>query len=204
MITDASSLRDWLNSKYDSNIEMRFLDLYSKYMSYPSVKRDVNKLEIVLRYNNVTNRQIDKILREYITNIVSPTIKSLVTGNISNSITKDIILGHFNGYEIEFNMNYEYKFVDIPSWYIRDKENNKIVIGYNHYDISKASKYIVDEDLHSTYEHNNIRVLNVVCNVSFIIDNIGKCYEIMKYGLNSNRVCYVNDLIRTVEYLLEN
>lgn len=204
MITDVNSLRGWLSAKYDSNIEMRFLDLYNMYMCYPSVKRDANKLEVILRYNNVTNRQIEKILREYIPSIVSPTIKNLILGNIIASIID--IISSFNSerYEVEFNKNYEYKFTDIPNWYIRDKQTEKIIIGYNHYDIRKGSKYIMDNELHEKYSRDNIIVINVVFSVSYIIDNIAKCYDIMKYGINTNRICYISDLVRTVNCLLEN
>jgi hypothetical protein len=103
---------------YDPEAESRVNDVYHDCIDYPSVKKNIEKLLIVLRNNNVTKRQAEKIKTDYIESLVSP------------SILKTIKKKNFNELIREFMFPNE----------------DVIVIGV--LDIIKESKVITDEDFH--------------------------------------------------------
>ena len=213
MITGLQSLQEWIIENYNPEIEKSLSDeeLIEEYVKYPSVKKNTKILTEVLRQNNVTYRQIEKIKKDYVKQLVPPGTKSVVKGSRFNNIIKDILLRIFTDerYEVAFEKNCDYMFSEIPDWYIKDKETNKIVIGYNQLDlwsggsqINRASKYIMDDNFHLKYEADNVKVLSVVCNNLSLISETNKPFKIMKYGINTGRVCYVKNLTRAIRLLL--
>ena len=213
MITDLKSLQEWVQDNYDPDIEKSLSDeeLINEYVKYPSVQKNTKILTEVLSQNNVTKRQIEKIKKDYVNQLVPAGTKGVVRGNKFNNIVKETLLRSFNEdrYEIAFEKNCEYMFSEIPDWYIKDKTTNNIVIGYNQLDlwsggaqINRASKYIMDDNFHLKYEADNVKVLSVVCNKLSIVNENSKSFKIMKHGINTGRVCYIKSLIRTIELML--
>lgn len=213
MITDLKSLQQWVQENYDSDIEKSLSDeeLIEEYVKYPSVQKNTKILTDVLRQNNVTSRQIENIKKDYVKQLVPAGTKGVVRGNKFNNIVKEVIIRSFteDRYEVAFEKNCEFLFSEIPDWYIKDKVTNKIVIGFNQLDlwsggaqINRASKYIMDDNFHLKYSGDNVKVLSVVCNKLTAINETSKSYKIMKYGVNSGRVCYVKQLVSSIRILL--
>ncbi len=103
---------------YDPEIEARVNDVFNECIKYPSVKKNIEKLITVLRNNNVTNRQVEKIKKEYIESLVSPSILKTVKKKIFENIISEVM---------------------VP---------NENVIVFGVLDIVKESKLIIDEDFH--------------------------------------------------------
>ena len=103
---------------YDPEIESKVNDIYHDCILYPSVKKNIDKLIYVLRTNNVTSRQTEKIKKDYIEKLVSPSILKAVKTKKLDNIIKEVM---------------------VPN-------EDVIVIGI--LDILKDSKVILDEDFH--------------------------------------------------------
>ncbi len=213
MITDLKSLQDWVQDNHDPDIESSLTDeaLIDEYVKYPSVQKNIKILEDTLKMNNVTNRQIDKIKKDYAKQLVPAGTKGVVRGNKFNNIVKEIILRSFeeDRYEVAFEKNCEFLFSEIPDWYIKDKVTNRIIVGFNQLDLwsggaqlNRASKYIMDDNFHLKYQGENIKVLSVVCNKLSVVSENSKSFKIMKYGINMDRVCYIKSLVRTIDLML--
>ena len=103
---------------YDPEVESRVNDVYHDCIDYPSVKKNIEKLLIVLRKNNVTNRQAEKIKTDYIESLVSPSILKTIKKKKFNDLISEVMFSN----------------------------EDVIVIGV--LDIIKESKLITDEDFH--------------------------------------------------------
>jgi hypothetical protein len=103
---------------YDPEVESRVNDIYNDCILYPSVKKNIENLIRVLRNNNVTNRQAEKIKTDYIESLVSPSILKTVKNKRLENIIKEVI---------------------VP---------NEDVIVFCVLDIIKDSKFILDEEFH--------------------------------------------------------
>ena len=103
---------------YDPEVESKVNDIYQDCIDYPSVKKNIEKLLIVLRKNNVTNRQAEKIKTDYIESLVSPSILKTIKKKNFNELIREVMFSN----------------------------EDVIVIGV--LDIIKESKVITDEDFH--------------------------------------------------------
>jgi hypothetical protein len=213
MITDLKSLQEWIEDNHDPEIERRLSDktLLDKCVEHNGFKKKAKKLEAILKKNNNTNRQIENIIKDYIDELVPAGTKGVVRGNKFNNIVKETLLRSFeeDRYELAFEKNCEFPFSEIPDWYIKDKVTKQIIVGYNQIDLwrggaqlNRASKYIMDDNFHLKYEDENVKVLSVVCNKLTVKSETNKPFKIMKYGVNMGRVCYIKNLVRTIDLML--
>ena len=103
---------------YDPEIESRVNDVYHECIEYPSVKKNIEKLIVVLRKNNVTKRQAEKITTDYIESLVSPSILKSIKKKKFSDLISEVML------------------------------HNEDIIIFGVLDIVKESKLITDEDFH--------------------------------------------------------
>lgn len=142
-----------------------------------------------------------KIIEEYILQLIPPGTKGVIRGNKFNQIVNQYITKLYldtTRFEICFEKKCEGHFTsEIPDWYILEKSNNKIIIGMNQLDLwggghqlIRGSKYIHD----NKHNNDNSKLLCVVCNeIQFKSEN-NKAYLLFENGFKNNTLCYLNNL----------
>jgi hypothetical protein len=184
---------------YETLAELTDTKLMSQYKECNSVKNEIKKLaEILIKY---TDEEItEKIIFEYLVQLIPPGTKGVIRGNKFNNIVKQFITKLALDTE-RFDICFEKKCnthltSEKPDWYILEKSTNKILIGMNQLDLwgggqqlNRGYKYIENN------KHNNInsKLLCVVCNeIQFKSKN--KAYKLFKIGFENNTLCYLNNL----------
>lgn len=102
-----------------------------------------------------------------------------------------------NRFEIHFEKKCNNYHLEIPDWYILEKETNKIIIGMNQLDLwsggqqlNRATKYILD----NKYDNKTSKLLCVICNEIQIKTKKNKIYKLFEIGFENNTLCYLNNL----------
>ena len=174
---------------YKTLEELTDTNLLEEYKECISVKNEIKKLdEILIKYIDDETKQ--KIIQEYLINLIPAGTKGVIRGNKFNNIVKRFIT-NLNLNEERFEICFEKKCKfhltsEIPDWYILEKSTNKIIIGMNQLDlwsgghqINRASKYI-ENNKHS-------KLLCVVCNEIQFKNNKNKVFK-------NDTLCYLNNL----------
>ena len=117
---------------YDSILKLTDAELLCDYEKSNSVKNKIKKLENILdKYLNSKIKQ--KIIQEYLLDLIPAGTKGVIRGNKFNDIIKNHIINlklDKDRFEICFEKNCKiYKTSEIPDWYIFEKSTNKIIIG---------------------------------------------------------------------------
>ena len=174
--------------------------LIDQYKECNSVKNKIHNL------SNILDKYIDKdkkekIIDEYLLELIPPGTKGVIRGNTFNNIVKKYILNlklNKENYEVYFEKKCQkYHTEEIPDWYILEKKSNKIIIGMNQLDlwgggqqINRGSKYLIDNK-HNT---NNSKLVCVVCNKVLFKSKKNKTYKLFEVGFKNNTLCYLNNL----------
>lgn len=183
----------------NDNIEVyndKIIDNINKKEQY-----SINDLEKDLKNLNIKNDFINKCLNDIITPfIIKPGLKGVIKGNKFNNIVKNYILKlnlNKNIYEIKFETKCEINTTEIPDFYIKNKNNNKIIIGMNQLDLwnggqqlNRAGSYI----LNNKYNNTTIKLLCIICNKIKLNKENTKLHKIFSKGLIDKTICYLNDL----------
>jgi hypothetical protein len=174
--------------------------LLCEYKECNSVKNEIKKLgEVLEKYTDEETKQ--KIIQEYILQLIPAGTKGVIRGNKFNYIVKNIITNMLldtERYEICFEKKCESHFTtEIPDWYILEKTTNKIIIGMNQLDLwgggqqlNRGSKYIEN----NKHNNENSKLLCVVCNEIQFKSNKNKAYKLFEIGFQNKTLCYVNNL----------
>jgi len=174
--------------------------LLSDYKECNSVKNEIKKLEDVLgKYIDEETRQ--KIIQEYLLQLIPAGTKGVIRGNKFNNIVKNVIMSiglDTDRFEVCFEKKCNAHFTtEIPDWYVLEKTSNKIIIGMNQLDLwgggqqlNRGTKYIENN------KHNNeySKLLCVVCNEIQFKSKKNKAYQLFETGFKNNTLCYVNNL----------
>lgn len=185
---------------YKTLEELSDAKLLPEYKNCNSVTNAIKNLENVLE-KYVVQEKKQKILEEYLTQLIPAGTKGVIRGNKFNSIIKDYITNlklDTDLYEIYFEKKCEeYLTTEIPDWYIQEKSTHKIIIGMNQLDIwgggqqlNRGSKYI-ENNKHNT---ENSKLLCVVCNEIQFKSKKNKAYKLFETGFHNNTLCYLNNL----------
>ena len=158
--------------------------LHDEYIKFDSVKRNIFKLSKTLKSNNVTTRQVDKIIRDYIPDLVSPVLKTAVRKKVFDELVKTCLLSHFKEPEFIITFN-DKREPEGPDWILKRDEDK--LYGYNHLIIKVDSKL-----LKCLNEDNTINVLSYPLNI--------KKYE---YLTDCNKMCYLDKLRNKIYELFE-
>lgn len=193
MITDLFSLRRWISMHYE-DVLLNSPFILQAYKGIDSVKNNMSNLSKVLRSHNVTLRQTDKIIDSYIEYLVPPVVKSSIKKQLFTKIVCDELLDKLDPtlYEVVF----PYESYD---FYVKNKRTNRELKGLCHYNLfddklSKATRLIMNDD-------NDI--LNVIYKKVIVKSEESKVFPIMKYGVNTDRLCYLKELIDVVKRRVE-
>jgi len=185
---------------YKTFYELTEERLFLKYKNSSSVKKKIFKLNYVLS-NYVKEEDKEKIIKDYLSELIPPGTKSVTRGNRFNEIVEDFI----NNIELE-NKRFEVCFekickghftTEIPDWYILDKKTDKIIIGMNQVDLwggghqlNRGVKYILNNE----NNNKNTKLVCVVCNKIYIKSVKNKVFKLFKIGFENNTLCYLNNL----------
>jgi thymidylate synthase len=185
---------------YDTLHELSDEKLLCDYKNCHSVQNEIKKLaDILEKYTDEETKQ--KIIDEYIPQLIPAGTKGVIRGNKFNKIVKEHII-MLNLDKDRFEICFEKKCpihntTEIPDWYILDKRNNLVIIGMNQLDLwsgghqtNRGSKYI-DNNENNT---NNSKLLCVVCyDIQFKSDK-NKAYKLFVKGFENNTLCYLNNI----------
>jgi hypothetical protein len=174
--------------------------LLCDYKDCKSVKNEIKKLSEVLgKYIDEETKQ--KIIQEYLLQLIPAGTKGVIRGNNFNNIVKQFITKlelDADRFDIYFEKKCEEHFTtEIPDWYILEKLTNKIIIGMNQLDLwgggqqlNRGFKYIENNN------HNNVnsKLLCVVCNEIQFKSKKNKAYKLFETGFKNNTLCYLNNL----------
>jgi len=175
--------------------------LMDEYRNCASVRNEINKLGNVLEKYIERNETKDKIIEEYLSDLIPAGTKGVIRGNKFNAIVKQFI-NNLKLDETRFEICFEKKCADhltaeIPDWYILEKNTNKIVIGMNQLDltsgghqINRGFKYLID----NKHNNENSKLLCVICNEIQFKSNKNKAYKLFETGFSNNTLCYLNNL----------
>lgn len=189
---------------YKTSIELTDETLIDRYKDCPSVKKSITKLNIILsKYLNGEEYK-QKIIDEYLLELIPPGTKGVIRGNKFNKIVEKLI----NSFELDkedFDVCFEKKCKEyitneIPDWYILEKSTNKIIIGMNQLDLwsgghqtNRATKYIINND-NQKKDNEKFKLLCVVCNKIQLKSDKNKTFKLFKVGFENNTLCYLNNL----------
>tara|TARA_Y100000816_G_scaffold28161_1_gene18035 strand:- start:7561 stop:8223 length:663 start_codon:yes stop_codon:yes gene_type:complete len=191
---------------HDTIRRLKDSELLSKYKTCESVKKAISILEDVLKKNELDSVVIEKVINDYMINLIPPGTKGVVRGNMFNKIVEDTVRNiHYQipeqqraNYEIEFEKKHESHITsEIPDWYIYNKNTDKIIIGMNQLDvwsggqqINRGYKYIINNP-HNTEKS---KLLCVVCNDIELKSEENKAYHLFRIGFEKDRLCYLKNI----------
>ena len=185
---------------YKTLAELTDTKLMSQYKECNSVKNEIKKLsEILIKYTDEETKE--KIIFEYLVQLIPPGTKGVIRGNKFNNIVKQFITKLALDTE-RFDICFEkecntHLTSEKPDWYILEKSTNKILIGMNQLDLwgggqqlNRGYKYIENN------KHNNInsKLLCVICNEIQFKSKKNKTYKLFKIGFENNTLTYLNNL----------
>ena len=185
---------------YETLNELSDIKLMCEYKDCKSVKNQIKFLSDILdKYIDIKTKE--KIIQEYLLQLIPAGTKGVIRGNKFNNIVKQLIIKiplDIDRYEICFEKICEKYFTtEIPDWYILDKLTNKIIIGMNQLDLwgggqqlNRGSKYIEN----NKHNNENSKLLCVICNEIQFKSNKNKAYKLFKIGFKNNTLCYLNNL----------
>ena len=186
---------------YETLEELTDEKLMSEYKECNSVKNEIQKLKNVLNNNHIDEETTQKIVQEYLLQLIPAGTKGVIRGNKFNNIVKNFITKlvlDTARFEICFEKKCDGHFTtEIPDWYILEKSTNKIIIGMNQLDLwgggqqlNRGSKYIENN------KHNNeySKLLCVICNEIQFKSIKNKAYKLFETGFENNTLCYLNNL----------
>lgn len=185
---------------YETLEELTDTKLMYEYKNCKSVKNEIKKLSDVLeKYIDKETKQ--KIIQEYLLQLIPAGTKGVIRGNKFNNIVKQFITKlslDADQFEICYEKKSEGHFTtEIPDWYILEKITNKIIIGMNQLDltsgghqINRGYKYLID----NKHNNENSRLLCVICNEIQFKSNKNKAYKLFEIGFNNNTLCYLKNI----------
>ncbi len=180
-------------------------NLKNEYLKTSSVKNKINKLKLLLIKNEIDTNKIDNILNEYLFDLIPSGTKAVIRGNLFNKIIKEHIINlNLNNevYELLFENKNNLDIDEIPDWTIRNKLNNKIVIGMNQLDLWNRGHQINRAFKYLNFKKDNIKLLCVICNHIQLTSTNNKTYKLFNIGFQSNSLCYIKDIENIIkEYL---
>ena len=161
---------------YETLKELTDAKLICEYKDCNSVKNEIKKLSDVLgKYIDEETKQ--KIIQEYLFQLIPAGTKGVIRGNKFNNIVKQFITKlalDTDRFEICFEKKCEGHFTtEIPDWYILEKSTNKIIIGMNQLDLwgggqqlNRGSKYI-ENNKKNFIDKYLILILNILILLDF-------------------------------------
>jgi len=186
---------------YETLEELTDINLMCEYKECNSVKNEIKKLRDILEKYIYDEETKQKIIQDYLLELIPAGTKGVIRGNKFNKLVKQFITKlelDADRFEICFEKKCEGHFTsEIPDWYVLEKSTNKIIIGMNQLDLwgggqqlNRGSKYIEN----NKHNNENSKLLCVVCNEIQFKSKKNKAYKLFEIGFKNNTLCYFNNL----------
>lgn len=184
---------------HDTIEKLQDVNLLDIYLKCTSVKNKVSRLTSILKAQNLDDNLIQKIIVEYILELIPAGTKGTIRGMKFNKIVKNTIY-NINLNEERFEIRFEkecdvYPTSEIPDWYIRDTSTNRVLIGMNQLDLwngghqtNRGSKYILSG------VRDEYKIVCVVCNAIQFTNSNTKAFKLFQMGFSRNTICYLKNL----------
>jgi hypothetical protein len=204
---DISNRIKYINERIKKEICLDTINLLKDTSLLEKYKQTKSLQKNILSKNNILQEQQDKIIDEYVLNLIPAGTKGVIRGNKFNEIVKNTILSFdtlsTERFEIKFESNHPlFSTTEKPDWYVYDKQTNKIIIGMNQLDLwnggqqlNRGNKYLIDNKANN----NNSKLVCVVCNPITIKNNKNKIYNLFDIGFNNNTLCYIKGLSQIIK-----
>lgn len=190
---------------YDTLTELTDEKLLGQYKECNSVKNEIKKLKTILDRYEESEEKKQKIIDDYLLELIPAGTKGVIRGNRFNKIVEHYILSlglDPQRFDVCFEKKYDGHFTtEIPDWYILEKEKNKILIGMNQLDLwgggqqlNRGSKYIEN----NKHNNENSKLLCVVCNEIQFKSKKNKAYALFDIGFQNDTLCYLKNLQRII------
>lgn len=185
---------------YETIDKLKDENLLNDYLKSKSVNNQISKLKSILN-KYLEKEKCDKIINEYLINLIPPGTKGSIRGNKFNLIVKDKIENmKLDNKKFEVCFEKECKICptqEKPDWYIMEKKSNKVLIGMNQISLfnggqqlNRGSKYIIDNPINT----NKSKLLCVICNEINLKNEKSKVYKLFEIGYKNNTLTYLNNL----------
>jgi len=177
------------------------VNLSDEYHKCKSVRNKIKKFTDILDKYKIKSKTKDKIINDYLLELIPAGTKGVIRGNKFNSIVRDTIMNlnlDNKRFEICFEKQCELRRTsEIPDWYILDRSTEKVIIGMNQLDlwkggqqINRGSKYLIDNPLNT----EKSKLLCVVCNPIKFKSSKNKEFNLFKIGYQNNTLCYIKNI----------
>ena len=188
--------------------------MMSYYKEAPSVKKTIQSLYEVFTKHNINRNQAKSIIRHMLPMVIPPGTKSKLKGDILNNIVKRNLNKIYRSLDkSRYILRYEQKcpgLQEIPDWYLEDKVNHRILVGYNQMDlwtgghqVNRGGKYILDRTFHKRLARKNIRLVCVVCKKAPLVDmkrrKVSKVQQILRTGILNDLLFYPDNVKSIIE-----
>lgn len=181
----------WLEENY-TNTRLSDSDLKLLYLRNETVKNNIKELEVILKDNNVTNRQINNIVIDYFSSLIPPEIRQLTREKVFNGLIKDKLEAVLapNIYFVGKNKE--------GDWYVKNKITENMILGFNYphlfkgeQQFQKIKKNIYREEL----------TLNILCNFHKF-ETEDKIFEVIRDGIRRENICYYDEITEYIQRLI--
>lgn len=202
---------EYINRRIDREVcndtiaSLQDINLITEYKNTKSVKSKVAVLLSLLIENDIEATCANKIIDEYIMNLVPPGTKGAIKGCKFNKIVERAIRSmelDDSRFEVCFEKQCAQKQTDeIPDWYVLEKNSGKLIVGMNQLDlwggghqINRGSKYLKD----NRFNTDTTKLVCVVCNHIQFKSEKNKAYELFRSGYTTNTLCYIKNVANII------
>lgn len=198
---------DYINQRISKEIcndtinKLTVEQLLDEYKECKSVKNKINTLEEILKKHRISNNKKEKIINDYLVELIPAGTKGVIKGNKFNNIVRKTIENmYLDNERFEICFEKQCSIIDTsekPDWYILDTHKNKVLIGMNQLDLwgggqqlNRGSKYLINNKINS----KNSKLLCVVCNKIKFNSEKNKPFKLFEVGFTNNTLCYLKNL----------
>jgi hypothetical protein len=184
-------VNEWLEDNY-INTRLSDSDLKVLYLCNETIKKNIKELEVILKDNNVTNRQINNIIIGYFSSLIPSEIRQSTREKVFNGLIKD---------KLEAELDPHIYFVGKTKetdWYVKNKITENIILGFNYphlfkgeQQFQKLKKNVYIEEL----------TLNVLCNF-YQFETEDKIFEVIRDGIIKENLCYYDEITEYIQRLI--
>lgn len=201
-------LKKMIDAMYDPHIYNSLTEkrLRSYYLRSPAVKTKMQKLHSILRMNKVSKANADRIVMSFVDDIIPAGAKASIRGNALNRMvaTKLKTLS-----KARFVVKIEHCppalkgiLQERPDWVVEDRVAKHTFVGYTQtsllgggQQLNRASKYILNEDLHKRLKQKHASIVCLVVEKPAISKAKTKSFNIVHKGISSRRVVLPRGLL---------
>lgn len=203
---------DYINQRISKEIcndtinKLTVEQLLDEYKECKSVKNKINTLEEILKKHRINNNKKEKIINDYLVELIPAGTKGVIKGNKFNNIVRKTIENmYLDNERFEICFEKQCSIIDTsekPDWYILDTRKNKVLIGMNQLDLwgggqqlNRGSKYLINNKINS----KNSKLLCVVCNKIKFNSEKNKPFKLFEVGFTNNTLCYLKNLPNIID-----